>query len=59
LSNALVALLENPAQAGEMGAAGQRHWMANFRYAAFRDRFLQQVLQPLKDVASGNLLHSA
>ncbi len=49
LSDALVTLLASPSQARAMGAAGQRHWAANFRYSAFRDRFLPQLEQIMRE----------
>jgi len=57
LSNVLVALLDSPVKAREMGAAGQRHWSAHFRYSAFRERFLQQLQQVLNDDTNGALLN--
>lgn len=45
LADALVHLLSSPSKMVEMGAAGQRHWAANFHYASFRKRFMASVEQ--------------
>lgn len=43
LRNALIELLRDRATAARMGAAGQQRWHANFRYSAFRTRFMKEL----------------
>lgn len=40
LGERLIELLSDPKQAVEMGRAGRTRWAENFRYSAFRNRFL-------------------
>lgn len=43
LRDAVIALLRDRDMAARMGAAGHRRWRQNFRYSAFRDRFLLEL----------------
>ena len=43
LTERLIELLKHPDTARRMGAAGQSRWSENYRYSAFRDRFLKAI----------------
>ncbi len=58
LADALVTLLQNPDRARAMGAAGQRVWTRDFRYSAFRDRFLGHLDDCLSPARPAGRPHS-
>lgn len=43
LRDALIELLRDRTTAVKMGAAGRERWRANFRYSAFRTRFMKEL----------------
>ncbi|HNY38751.1 MAG TPA: glycosyltransferase family 4 protein [Bryobacteraceae bacterium] len=53
LPNRIIELLRDPALAMRMGDAGRQRWAENFRFSAFRDRFLG-ILYPW---LAGGALH--
>ncbi len=43
LRDALVSILRDRTTAAKMGAAGRERWRTNFRYSAFRERFIKEL----------------
>ena len=53
LADRIIRLLQNPAERRRMGAAGFARWDAHFRYARFRERFLE-ILNDLAAIPRGH-----